>query len=140
MKEETAGAIANYRRAGQRTSASSYPRRLCDSAVIRFFLSFLILLAAACLAHAETAKPSQSRTRAEAARDDAKLVAQFKAGSAGTGRTDEQLQADADRAVKLLLAAVAEAGSSRYRAAQARADLEQVCLRSLSPSDDRARR
>ncbi len=99
-----------------------------------------ILLAAACLAQAQTARPSPSRNRAEAAKADAQLLAEFKAGAAVGDRTDAQLQADADRTVKLLLAAVAEAGSSRYRAAQARADLERVCLRSLRSDDDRARR
>ncbi len=175
MKEATAEKEANYRRpmghAGIRvflsSLSSSYPLCLCVSAVIRFFfssfsssdhqrlrspavirffLSSLLLLVAACLAHGQTRRTSSSASRLEAARADAKLVADFKAGAAVGDRTDAQLQADADRAIKLLLATLADsagsAGSagSRYRAAQARADLERVCLRSLRPDDDRVRR
>jgi HEAT repeat protein len=103
-------------------------------------LSALIVLAAACMAQAQTARPPRTRSRAETANADAKLLSDFKAGAAAAGRTDAQLQADADRVVKLLLAEIADAAGSRYSAAQARADLEKVCLRSLSPGDDRIRR
>jgi len=101
----------------------------------------LILLAAtACLAQGQPARVSPPRAGAEPVKTDAQLVAEFKAGAAVGDRTDEQFQADADRVVKLLLASLADAGNSRYRGAQARADLERVCLRSIRPDDDRARR
>ena len=112
-----------------------------SSLAVHAILPALVLLAAtACLAQGQPAQVSPPRAGAEAVKADAQLVAEFKAGAAVGDRTDEQLQADADRVVKLLLASLADAGNSRYRRAQARADLERVCLRSLRPDDDRARR
>ena len=112
-----------------------------SSLAVHAILPALVLLAAtACLAQGQPAQVSPPRAGAEAVKADAQLVAEFKAGAAIGDRTDEQFQADADRVVKLLLASLADAGNSRYRGAQARADLERVCLRSIRQDDDRARR
>jgi len=77
---------------------------------------------------------------AERARADAQFVQDFKAGKLPGERTDEQIQADADRAIGYLLNALARAGGSRYRLEQARGDLEAVCRNSVRPGDDRVRR
>ncbi len=77
---------------------------------------------------------------AERARAQAQLVGEFKSGRLQGERTDEQLQADADRVIGYILNALARAGGNRYRIEQARRDLEMVCFNSVRPSDDRVRR
>jgi HEAT repeat protein len=111
-----------------------------SSLAVHAILPALVLLAAACLAQGPPARVSPSRARTEAAKADSQLIAEFKAGAPVGDRTEAQLQADADRVVKLLLASLGETAGSRYRVAQARADLERVCQRSLRPDDDRPRR
>jgi len=106
--------------------------------------SVLALLLAAIACFAQPPRPSESRTRpmsaAQRAKADAHLVWQFKSGQVPGKRTDEQLDADADRAIGCILNAIARAGGNRHRKAQACGDLEAVCLSSIRPDDDRVRR
>ena len=102
-------------------------------------IAVLLCLPAAAFGQSSHGRVSPAAAKAAAAKADADLLAEFKAGAAVGKRTEAELQADAAHVVDLLLRALADAGKSRYRSAQARSDLGRVCRNSLKADDDRVR-